>query len=122
LATKIGRDPDALEQTVVRYNEFCALGKDLDFGRSPEYLLAIETPPYYAMELSPTFTNTQGGPRRNLHAQILDIRGNPIPRLYSSGELGSIYSNAYNGGMNLGECMAFGRIAAEHVTGLDPWS
>ncbi len=31
LATKIGRDPDALEATVKKWNEDCAAGKDTQF-------------------------------------------------------------------------------------------
>ena len=39
----------------------------------------------------------------------------PIPRLYSAGELGSIYSFNYNAGGNVGECFAFGRIAGRNA-------
>ena len=77
--------------------------------------------PYYAVQLSPTMLNTQGGPRRNEKAEILRPDGNPIPRLYSSGELGSIYSNLYQGAGNIGECLAFGRIAGRHVVAQQPW-
>lgn len=38
--------------------------------------------------------------------------GSPIGRLYSAGELGSIFSYLYQGTGNIGECFAFGRIAA----------
>ena len=51
--------------------------------------------PFYAIELSPSMLNTQGGPRRNEKAQIVRPDGTPIPRLYSAGELGSIYSYLY---------------------------
>ena len=59
--------------------------------------------------------NTQGGPERNEKAEIIDLDGNPIPHLYSAGELGAIWSDAYNGGGNLGECTAFGRIAGANA-------
>lgn len=121
LATLINVDPDTLDATVTRYNEFCANGEDLDFGRPAQNLLPVETPPFYAMELFPTFFNTQGGPRRNHKAEILDPWGKPIPRLYGGGELGSPYAHQYNGGMNLGDAMAFGRIAAENAVTLKPW-
>jgi len=121
LATKIGRDPNVLKDTVSRYNQYCAAGEDRDFGRDAKYLLPIQTPPYYAMEETPTFTNTQGGPRRNKNAQIVDPNGNPIPRLYSAGELGSIYGNCYNGGGNNGENMAFGQIAGRNAAAEKPW-
>lgn len=65
--------------------------------------------------------NTQGGPRRNEKAQIVRPNGAPIPRLYSSGELGSIYSYLYQGTGNLGECLAFGRVAARNAVAEIPW-
>ena len=65
--------------------------------------------------------NTQGGPKRNVKAQIVDPDDKPIPRLYSAGELGSMYSFLYNGGGNVGECLAFGRIAGRNAAAEKPW-
>ena len=65
--------------------------------------------------------NTQGGPKRNENAQTLDWDGNSIPRLYNCGEFGSIYAYMYNGGGNVGEAIATGRVAGLHAVGLDPW-
>lgn len=104
-----------LEATVTRYNTFVAQGEDADFGRNPAWIAAIETPPFYAMELTPCFVNTQGGPRRNEDAQVIGLDGRPIPRLYSAGELGSIYAYNYNAGGNVGECFAFGRVAGRNA-------
>jgi predicted oxidoreductase len=81
----------------------------------------LVTAPFYAVELSPAMLNTQGGPRRNTKAQIIRPDGSPIPRLYSSGELGSIYSYLYQGTGNIGECFAFGRIAARNAVADSPW-
>ena len=78
--------------------------------------------PYYAVELSPSMLNTQGGPRRNNKAQIVKPDGTPIPRLYSAGELGSIYSYLYQGTGNIGECLAFGRIAGRETAALSSWA
>ena len=36
-------------------------------------------------------------------------------RLYSAGEFGSVWSNKYEGCGNIGECCAFGRIAARNA-------
>jgi succinate dehydrogenase/fumarate reductase flavoprotein subunit len=121
LAAIIGKDADTLEASVKTYNDACANGVDPQFGTDPNSLLPISTPPYYAMELMCTFTNTQGGPRRNKYCQVLNPKGEPIPRLYSNGELGSLYSHAYNGGGNIGEAMAFGRVLGEHASALEPW-
>jgi predicted oxidoreductase len=84
-------------------------------------LAPISQGPFYAVELVPSMLNTQGGPRRNARAQIVRPNGDPIPRLYSAGELGSIYSYMYQGTGNIGECFAFGRIAARNALAESPW-
>jgi succinate dehydrogenase/fumarate reductase flavoprotein subunit len=115
LAVLIGLPPAALEGSVGRFNGFAAKGEDPDWGRKADTMGRLETPPYYAMELTPAFVNTQGGPRRNEHAQVMGLDDQPIGRLYSAGELGSIYSFLYQGGGNIGECFAFGRIAGANA-------
>ena len=120
LAHQLGLPEGSLGKAVTRWNNQCAQGIDDDFGRT-KMLAPIGQGPYYAVEISPTMLNTQGGPRRNAHAQIVRPDGTPIPRLYSAGELGSIYSYMYQGTGNIGECFAFGRIAARHALTLDPW-
>ena len=77
--------------------------------------------PFYAIEMSPCMLNTQGGPRRNEKAQIVRPGGAPIPRLYSAGELGSIYSYLYQGTGNIGECLVFGRIAGRNAVTEQSW-
>jgi len=120
LARAIGLDPAALEASVGRWNDHCGKGKDPDLGRS-KMLLPLREPPFYAVELSPSMLNTQGGPRRNEKGQIVRPDSTPIPRLYSAGELGSIYSYLYQGTGNIGECLAFGRICARHAVAESPW-
>ncbi|MBI4525821.1 MAG: FAD-binding protein [Deltaproteobacteria bacterium] len=100
-----------LEMAVARYNQFCSEGEDRDFARSRETLIPLETSPFYAIEVFPCLLNTQGGPKHNAKAQVVDPWGHPIPRLYAAGELGSIWGFMYQSGGNLGECLAFGRIA-----------
>ena len=120
LASAIGLDPAVLEATVGRWNQSCAGGKDTEFNRTL-MMAPIAQGPFYAVEMSPSMLNTQGGPRRNEKAQIVRPDGTPIPRLYSSGELGSIYSYLYQGTGNLGECLAFGRVAARHAVAETAW-
>ena len=98
----------------------CEVERDGEFGRRL-MLAPIAEPPFYAVELSPSMLNTQGGPRRNEKAQIVRPDGTPIPRLYSAGELGSIYSYLYQGTGNIGECLAFGRIAGRNAVAERPW-
>ena len=102
-----------LEATLTAYNADVEAGVTDDFGRAPT--VPLNTPPYYALELCPTCLNTQGGPRHNGLAQVLDMEAMPIEGLFSGGELGSIFPDMYNGGGNLGETMIFGRIAGRNA-------
>jgi hypothetical protein len=120
LAAELRLDPRALEDSVAAWNSHCDAGHDADFGRTL-MLAPIARRPFYAVELSPSMLNTQGGPRRNEKAQIVRPDGSPIARLYSAGELGSIYSYLYQGTGNIGECLAFGRIAGRNATAEQPW-
>lgn len=116
LSEKLGLPAGSLTSTVEQYNEFSANGEDIQFGREKETLHPLNASgPYYAFELVPTFTNTQGGPRRNAEGQILATDGNPIPHLYSAGELGAIWGDVYQGSGNLAECLAFGRISGANA-------
>jgi succinate dehydrogenase/fumarate reductase flavoprotein subunit len=108
-------DPDVLTATITNYNDYCAAGKDSDFGRNPKTLLPLSTPPYYALPLWPGGPNTQGGPVRNENAQVLGVNGNPIPRLYSAGELGSIWGLYPTGGGNNSELIVFGQVAGKNA-------
>lgn len=112
---QLGADLDLpaeeLARSVSIWNEHCARGVDTEFGRT-KMMNRLDDGPYYAVALSPSMLNTQGGPRRNEKAQVLRPDGSPIGRLYSAGELGSIFSYLYQGTGNIGECFAFGRIAA----------
>ena len=120
LAGLSGLDPVALSGTVGRWNRACDAGRDDEFGRTL-MLEPISAGPFYAIELSPSMLNTQGGPRRNEKGQIVRPDGSPIPRLYSAGELGSIYSYLYQGTGNIGECLAFGRISGRNAAAEMPW-
>lgn len=122
LAQKLGMDPGSLPESLKHYNLCCQNREDKEFQRPPATLFPLNAPPYYAVELWPGGPNTQGGPRRNSKAQVLRADGSPVPRLYSAGELGSIYGMLYPaGGGNLAECIAFGRIAGENASEYPPW-
>ncbi len=106
---------DELVNTVNVWNESCAQGVDERFHRPANQLTPVSTPPFYAIPCIPEILNTDGGPRRNEKAQILDVDGEPIPNLYSSGEFGSLWASKYQGSGNITECMVFGRIAAREL-------
>jgi succinate dehydrogenase/fumarate reductase flavoprotein subunit len=121
LAAKTSIAPDALEETIRRYNGHCKAAKDGDFGRPKEDLRALE-PPFYGIQLWPSLINTQGGPRRDKESRVLDPEGQPIPRLYAAGELGSIWGYLYQGACNISEGLVFGQIAGRNAAAENPWS
>ena len=120
LASAVGLDPATLTDTVNRWNRNCDARLDPDFGRTL-MMAPIVDKPFYAVELSPSMLNTQGGPRRNERAQVVRPDGAPIARLYSAGELGSIYSYLYQGTGNIGECLAFGRVSGRNAAAEITW-
>lgn len=121
LADRIPVDKANLESTVKKYNEYCKAGRDPEFGRAKEYLSPLANPPYYALPIWPALYNTQGGPRRDEEARVLDVEGKPISRLYAAGELGSIWGTLYQGGSNIAECLVFGRIAGRNAAVEKSW-
>lgn len=139
LAEKLDMDPDQLEKTITRFNEYAEAGYDPEFhrGESAFYqgvdmdkigtpwmtLGTLDTPPYYAMEIATACTGTHGGPRINANAQVLDIDGNPIPRLYAAGNTAGVGAPgmAYGGpGGTIGPGLVFNVLAGKHAAGLDP--
>ena len=80
----------------------------------------IDSPPYYALELWPGIISTSGGPRHDKDSRVLDHGGNPIPRLYAAGELGSLFGWLYEPGGGLCECIVFGRIAGKNAASEHP--
>ena len=119
--TEIGVDPAGLVETVKTYNANVALGKDPDQDRPADKLAPIVTPPFYAVEMSMSSINTQGGPVRNKNYQTMGIDGKPIPRLYNVGELGSINGYEYVAG-NIVEAHTTGRVAGQNAAKETPWS
>jgi len=116
LAPQIGVNAEAPQQTVSTYKLYCVGGYDLDFRRRQETRSPIDKPPFYAIAVIPSLLNTQGGPRRNTQAQVVDVYGHPIKRLYSAGEIGSIWGIVYPGARNISECLALGRIAGRNAS------
>jgi 3-oxosteroid 1-dehydrogenase len=132
LASTIGVDPRGLCETVVRFNEMAASGKDLDFARGasaydryygdptvePNPCLGpIEKPPFYAVTVFPGDLGTKGGLVTDEHARVLREDDSPIDGLYAIGNTSaSVMGNTYPGpGSTLGPAMTFGYVAALHA-------
>jgi hypothetical protein len=128
LAAAIAADPDnegkmsgtLLQATLTAYNADAAAGVDAQFLTSGATLTAVNGPPFYAMKIWPSSTNAAAGPRRNIQCQVVDPSQNPIPRLYSAGELGAFWGWETSGGTHLAECMFTGRVAGNNAANENP--
>jgi succinate dehydrogenase/fumarate reductase flavoprotein subunit len=100
---------EVLQATVERYNECVLMGVDADFNK-PTPMHKIEKPPFYAAWATPILHDSLAGLRTNIHAEVIDIRGEVIPGLYCAGE--SQGGFAQHG---LARCIVFGRIAGRHA-------
>jgi succinate dehydrogenase/fumarate reductase flavoprotein subunit len=121
LAAEIEVDPLALKSSIERWNALCDRGVDEDYGRPAGTMMKIDQPPYVFGQVWPTVSNTQGGPVHNANQQIIDIAGQPIPRLYAAGELGSSFGHLYLSGGNIAECFVTGWVAGREAAVLEPW-
>ena len=129
LAGKLGIDGPALTATVARFNAFARDGHDPDFARGTSAydhfygdrsragtavtLGPLEQAPFHAVEIRMGVLGTNGGPRTDAAARILDHAGKPIPGLFGAGNAiacptGGIYAGA---GGTLGPALTFGYIA-----------
>jgi succinate dehydrogenase/fumarate reductase flavoprotein subunit len=126
-----------IPKTIARFNEFAKEGKDPDFKRgenpielifngearpgndtgNPTLYPISESGPYYATILVAGTLDTKGGPRTNIHGQILGVDGEPTPGLYGVGNcVASASAQGYwAGGGTLGPIITFGYLAAEHA-------
>ncbi|MDR3308207.1 MAG: FAD-binding protein, partial [Coriobacteriales bacterium] len=121
LASAMGVPAENLTATVDRYNELVAKGNDDDFGKRPEILWPVDTPPFFAGQLISTLLAANGGLRQDADARILDEDNKVVEGLYVCGAAGGQYfSNDYptiNPGTNHGRCLTFGRIAGINAAG-----
>ena len=132
LAREIGLPPEALRETVERFNADARLGVDSAFGRGANAhdryysdarvrpnpsLGAIETPPFYAVEVYPSDLGTKSGLATDDGCRVLGQGNAPIPGLYAAGNsTTSAMGRAYPGpGVTIAEAMMTGFLAAESL-------
>lgn len=139
LAKKLGiADPSVLSATVKRWNsDLREKGIDTEYGRTltadpnmkavfvgrdvKSWSAPIEEGPFYAVKLVPVTYHTMGGPKKSVKAEVLDPFGQPIPRLYVAGELGSTWGLTYQGACANADAMVFGRVAGKNAATLENW-
>ena len=115
LAVKMKLPVETFKATVKRYNELARSGKDLDFGKRPDRLSPIDSPPYYAGKSGYSLLAVMGGLNVNQKLQPLDKEWNVIPGLYLAGNtMGNRFAVDYPTmcpGLSHGMAIHFGRIA-----------
>ena len=117
IAAWIGAKPDMLRQTLDEYNDFCDQGEDLRFGKSPEYLSALPTSPYYAVKFCPLMIDTFGPVMTDRELRVLGKDDIPIHGFYAAGVIVSGWEGReyYLSGSALGLSLACGLLAGETV-------
>ncbi len=119
LAEAVGLDAAALSATVERYNELAHGGKDEDFGKPAEKMVAIETAPFYIAKLGYSFFFEVGGIATDKQRRVLNQNSEPIDGLYAIGNDGNmLYRHVYTinmPGTAFGNQVNSGREAANNV-------
>ena len=120
LAARAGLHADRLAVTIAGYNASCAAGHDAQFGKAPDLLKPLTTPPFYAVRLRPTAIGVTGaGLRTDDQARVLDALDRPIPGLFAAGEtVGGVHGELYvgSGGM-IANAIVYGLIAGRNAAG-----
>jgi tricarballylate dehydrogenase len=128
LATAVGLEPDALEETV---NEFNAAVQPGEFDHNvldncatreltppkTHWARTIDTAPYFAYPLRPGITFTYLSVVVDEHARIIMQDDKPSANMYAAGEImsGNVLGKGYLGGFGMALGTVFGRIAGEEA-------
>lgn len=117
LAGKIGLPADALVETINNHNRYLAEGKDPEFNKPiTKAMVPMLKGPYYAVAQWPAVHHCMGGLRINTNAQVVDIFGSVIPKLYAAGEVaGGVHGSNRLGSNAIPDCVVFGRIAGTNA-------
>jgi flavocytochrome c len=126
LAAAAGLPPDALTDTITRFNRFIEQGMDTDFGRigpgtTPP--AQLKKPPFYAIQLYPMTRKSMGGLAIDRETQVLDGEGKPIPGLFAAGEVTGVagINGSFGGsGTFLGPSVLTGRVAGRSAVAFLP--
>lgn len=125
LAVRLGLPVSSLQDTVSRFNGFCAQGKDLDFARGESVWERfqssgkvnwgrVEQGPFFGMSINRSILGTKGGPRTDPGGRVLRTDGSVIKGLYCAGNAmaNPIGTRAVGAGTTIGPCMTWGFICA----------
>jgi len=120
LSAHYGLAEQSLRSTIEKFNSYVLQRSDTDFAKPIiDGAAPVENPPYYAMRLWPKVHHTMGGVRIDASARVIDLDGNPIPRLFAAGEAaGGVHGACRLGSCAITDCLVFGRIAGRNAASL----
>ena len=117
-------DTAAFVESVKRYNECVAAGKDLDFGKEAKWLTAIDTPPFYGIHRHVRVSAVVSGVNVGPNMEVLAVEtGEPIPGLFAVGNTagnfyGGVDYSMYMPGLSLGRAHTQGYVTGKYVASL----
>ncbi|MGO4389775.1 FAD-dependent oxidoreductase [Variovorax sp. M-6] len=130
LAARLGLPAQSLQDTVSRFNGFCAQGKDLDFARGESVWErfqsggkvnwgSVERGPFFGMSINRSILGTKGGARTDAGGRVLRPDGSVIEGLYCAGNAmaNPIGTRAVGAGTTIGPCMTWGFVCARTISG-----
>jgi 3-oxosteroid 1-dehydrogenase len=133
LAAALGLPAEALSETVRRFNGYCAVGRDQDFGRGGKELMTflypspdsgnpvlgpIERGPFYGVELQAGGLGAnQAGLRTDDNAVVQHLRGRAIEGLYAVGNAAAHldFGPSYISGGLIARGLVWAYVAARHA-------
>lgn len=116
LGIAMGVPKEKLAQTMTDYNAGVKSGTD-SLGKSKNFLVPMETAPYYALKIYPKTMGTFGGVKTNENFQVLREDGSVINNLYAGGECANrvLYNQVYMSGSAVQFAATSGRISGAHA-------
>ena len=114
LAEAMGADPATFADTFAAYQDACAAGKDDEFDKPAEKLVAYDdSEGLYAIYIRPSSWGTIGGVMTDDDFHVLDADSAPIANLFAVGEMSNreFFSVFYVGGNSLALNSTAGRLA-----------
>lgn len=113
LAANTGLPSSTFCATLAQYTSYQKSGVDEDFGRSSTQMTApLDTPPYYAIRVTPAIHHTMGGIHVDADMHVLRSDDTPVPGLFAAGEVtGGVHGANRLGGNGVADIVVNGKIA-----------